>query len=231
MKNKKLKSESSEILPEELKSSISNGSNIIGFILIMMAGWIDTVGLKLYLNQSPIFMSGRATKLGHSLLNSDFQGCFSIMIIVIAFIFGAILSTLITRKTGLIGGLVFSGIIIILASFPIYLNHMAIGSILIPMAMGGQNAATSLTMINRTTHLTGPTTDIGINIAKGNWKMVRFWTMRWIGFPLGSMIGIYLIKLVENNVIRVASILIIPGIMIILTGIIQKIVFDIQLLD
>lgn len=99
------------------------------------------------------------------------------------------------------------------------------------MAMGGQNAATSLTPINRTTHFTGPATDIGINIAKGNWKIVLFWILRWIGFPLGSVIGFNLVHMVNNNVINISTTLTIPAIIIISIGIIQKMFFNIPLLD
>ena len=98
------------------------------------------------------------------------------------------------------------------------------------MAMGCQNAATSLTKINRTTHLTGPATDIGINIAEGNWEVVKFWLWRWIGFPLGSIIGFNLANLVDNNIISISSTLIIPAIIIILIGIIQKVILYIPLL-
>ncbi len=70
------------------------------------------------------------------------------------------------------------------------------------MAMGGQNAATSLTDINRTSHLTGPATDIGINIAKGNWNLVIFWTLRWIGFSMGVVMAYKLVHIFKSNMIR-----------------------------
>jgi uncharacterized membrane protein YoaK (UPF0700 family) len=213
------------------KFKISTQVNIVGFILVTMAGWVDTVGVKLFLNESPAFMTGRGLTLGYWAFKLDLKAFMSIVLVIIAFIIGSCISTIITRNIGLSGGLIFTGILIIIASFPICLKEITIDTIIIPMAMGCQNAATSLTQINRTTHLTGPATDIGINIAKGNWRIVRFWILRWIGFPLGSIVGFNLVHMVNNNIINISTTLIIPAIIIILTAIIQKIIFNIPLLD
>lgn len=206
------------------------GVNIVGFILAIMAGWIDTVGVKLFLNESPSFMTGRIKALGYYAFNLDVSSFLHVVVVIIAFVFGAFISAIITKKAGLMGGLVSTGILIIIGALPICLKDMTINTMLLPMAMGCQNAATSLTPINRTTHLTGPATDIGINIAKGDWKRVRFWTWRWIGFPLGSVIGFSLVNMVDQDIINISAILIIPAIIIIITGVLQKYIFDIPLL-
>ena len=217
----------------EIKYKIKNsiGINVIGFILTTMAGWIDTIGVRLFLNENASFMTGRGFILGYLAYKKEFKIFMSILLVIIAFIVGAFISTIITKRIGLSGGLFFTGILIILSSLPISLQNPIIASFFLPMAMGGQNASTSLTEINRTTHLTGPATDIGINIAEGNWKVVKFWIYRWIGFPFGSIMAFNLINLVNKNVVSVSVTLIIPGIIIILTGIIQKLIFDIPLLD
>lgn len=226
-----LESEDSYLVGSKYKIKTSAGVSIIGLILVIMAGWIDTVGVRLFLNESPAFMTGRGLTLGYWAFMLDLKAFIGIILVIIAFIIGACISTLITRRLGLTGGLFLTGTIILIASLPICLKDITIDTILVPMAMGCQNAATSLTLINRTTHLTGPATDIGINIAKGNWKIVRFWIFRWIGFPLGSVIGFNLVNLVNNNLINISATLIIPGLIIILTGVIQKTIFDIPLLD
>ena len=151
--------------------------------------------------------------------------------IIISFIVGACISTLITRRVGLIGGLFFTGILIIGTAFSIFQKGINISLITIPMGMGGQNAATSLTAINRTTHLTGPATDIGINIAKGNWNLVIFWALRWVGFSMGAAIAYRLIHIFKLKMISFSYTLLIPGTIIILTGIIQKSIFHIPLLE
>ncbi len=210
---------------------ISAQINIVGFILVTMAGYIDTVGIKLFLNESPAFMTGRGIILGYCMFKGDLGAFICVLVVILAFIIGACISTVITRKIGLTGGLCLTGILIAIAAFPVNLSNITIATIIIPMAMGGQNAATSLTAINRTTHLTGPATDIGINIAKGNWNIVIFWILRWIGFPLGSVIGFYLVHMVNNNMINIHTTLLLPAVIIVLTGIFQKLTFDIPLLE
>lgn len=206
--------------------------NIVGFILVMMAGWINTAGLRLFLNERVSFMTGRASELGELIATGEIRGFWFIMIIVVIFIVGATISAKITRKWGLIGGLTFSGMILIIAAVGIYEGDMNFIAIAIPMAMGGQNAATSLTPINRTTHLTGPATDIGVHLSSGNWDGLIFWLLRWIAFPLGAFIGFKFIeKFTIHDHIDRSLTLIIPSIIIILTGIVQKMTIDIPLLE
>ncbi|WP_315120408.1 YoaK family protein [uncultured Clostridium sp.] len=206
--------------------------NIVGFILVVMAGWIDTVGLQIFANERVSFMTGRAAELGERIAKGDMRGFSFIIIIVIIFIVGATISAKITRKWGLIGGLTFSGVLLMIAAFCTYEGEVHFVEIAIPMAMGGQNAATSLTPINRTTHLTGPATDIGVYLSSGNWNGIIFWLLRWIGFPIGSFIGFKVIgKSITQNHINRALTLIIPAIIIISTGIVQKMTVDIPLLE
>lgn len=218
-------------MTDKLKIKVSKEINIIGFILITIAGWVDTVGINLFLKESSAFMTGRSRFLGYWIFKGDLKAFIGIIIIVIAFIIGSFISTLITRKKGLTGGLIFTGILLTLAAFPIGIYKTGSVIIIIPMAMGCQNAATSLTPINRTTHLTGAATDIGINIAKKNWDVVKFWTLRWIGFPLGSIIGLNLVHMVNNNIINMSTTLFLPAIIVILVAVIQKLFFNIPLLE
>lgn len=204
--------------------------SIVGFILIMMAGWIDVIGIYIFLNNSSSFLTGRAATLGKCVLNGEAQKIKGILLIIVSFIAGACISTLITKRAGLTGGLFFTGIFIIITALTYSIKGINIAFVTIPMCMGGQNAATSLTAIDRTTHLTGPATDIGINMAEGNWNMVVFWTLRWVGFFLGTIIAYKLIQFFEIKMIDFSYALLIPGIIIILTGIIQKKIFDIPLI-
>lgn len=52
-----------------------------------------------------------------------------------------------------------------------------------------------------------------------------------MGFPFGSVIGFYLVHMVNNNMINIHTTLLLPAVIIILTGIIQKITFNIPLLE
>lgn len=199
----------------------------MGFILATMAGWIDTVGVRLFLNESPSFMTGRVKALGYHAFNLDFRAFFGIIVVILAFIFGAFISAKVSKRVGLMGGLILTGSLIFVGALPMCLKTMTVNTFLLPMAMGSQNAATSLTPINRTTHLTGPATDIGIYLANSNWKMVKFWIWRWIGFPLGSVIGFSLANLADKGLMSISTILIIPAVIIITTGILQKYIYNI----
>lgn len=206
--------------------------NIIGFVLTMLAGWVDTVGLCIFLNNRASFMTGRAAELGKYIYIGDIQEIKIVLLIIISFILGACISTLVTKKIGLTGGLTFTGLLIIItAIFSIFQRWINIALITIPMSMGGQNAATSLTVINRTTHLTGPVTDIGINMACGNWNLVVFWVLRWIGFSLGVIAAYELIHIFKTKTSYLPYLLLIPGCIIILIAILQKIKFHIPLIN
>ena len=205
--------------------------HIVGFILSIVAGWINAVGINLFLHESPAFMSGRGIILGHSLFKGDIKLFMSIILVIASFILGSFLSTIITNRNGLSGGLFFASSLIAIASFPISLRNIIFDTIVISMAMGAQNAATSLTPVNRTTHLTGPATDIGINIAKGNWERVIFWSLRWISFPLGASIGFVLVDLFNGGIINISTTLFLPAIILICLAIVQKKFLHISLLS
>lgn len=216
-------------LKSKFKAQTSTGINIVVFILAAMAGWIDTAGIVLFLNGESGFMTGRVHMLGYHLFNFDLKLFTVVLLVIIAFIMGSFISTRITKKIGLKGGLILTGILVIISSLPVSMQY--ISAFFLPMAMGSQNAATSLTPLNRTTHLSGTTTDLGINLAKGNWNKVMFGACSFIGFPLGSFIGFNLGNMVDNNPIHRSLALIVPALIIILTGIIQDRKLNIPLLD
>lgn len=205
--------------------------NVVGFVLSVMAGWINAVGINLFLNESPAFMSGRGLILGYLAFKGDIKPFLGVLLVIISFMLGAYISTIITTRMGLSGGLFFVGAFIMIAAFPVFIRNRIIDTIIISMAMGSQNAATSLTPINRTTHLTGPATDIGVNIAKKNWNIVIFWALRWISFPLGAVIGFSLVDLFNKGNISLSTTLFLPALIIISIAVVQKKFLHIPLLD
>lgn len=228
-------------MAEKAKVEVINAVNVVGFVLVAMAGWVDYVGFKLFFNQRSSFMTGRVSVLGEKLGTPDGMAeAIFIIIVVVSFIIGAGISAKITKSSGLTGGLLFTGIIVMLTAVLFGAKSPGaetvkamVGSgdqlrlltgILIPMAMGGMNAATSLTNINRTTHLTGPFTDIGINLFTGNMNMVVFWTLRGVGFGL----GVFLAASAGAGMSAMMALLI-PGVVIALTGIAQKMIVDLPL--
>lgn len=114
---------------------------------------------------------------------------------------------------------------------PITLRNVIFDTIIISMAMGEQNAATSLTKINRTTHLTGPATDIGIHIASRNWRKAIFWILRWISFPIGAMLGFIFVELHNSKSISLSVTLLLPAVIILSLSAMQKTKLSIPLLE
>lgn len=212
------------------KTKILTDIDVVGFILVMMAGWINVIGARLLLENQNSFLSGKAEEIGSWFAQGELRSHLIVIWIVVAFIMGAGFSSIITKKYGLTGGLIFTGLILLIASFPVSHGNFRFVSIAIPLTMGSQNAATSLTPINRTTHLTGPATDIGINLFQGDFKGAMFWIIRWIAFPIGAYIGYEFIEFVVH-VKRLDPSLsfIVPAVIILLTGIIQKLTVDIPL--
>lgn len=214
------------------KVEVLTSVNIVGFILVMMAGWVDTAGVKFFLNERVSFMTGRAAQMGEWLAEGEFEQASYIVLIVLMFILGAAISTRITRTWGLTGGLNFVGGLLFFSALPVYIGEVRFVAIAIPLAMGAQNAATSLTPINRTTHLTGPATDIGIKLSSGDINGAVFWILRWMAFPLGAFLSYEFVEMsLRNDNVDTSLSLIIPSIVIVATGLIQKRFVDIQLLE
>lgn len=198
--------------------------NLIGFIITFMVGWVDAVSLLLLLGKRVAPMTGRFSKLALLLSGGEFRQAMALVLIITSFIVGSVVSTLITNKHGLLGGLSFAGFLLIISAFTGLESTINFAIITIPLATGSINAATSISDIGRTTHLTGAVTDIGISIANGNWNSVIFWSLRCLAFFLGVSVSLQLIDASNNNKISLASILLIPAITIILTGVFHRVV-------
>lgn len=222
---------------EKSKVNVITPVNVVGFILIMMAGWVDIVGIRVFFGERSSFMTGRASALAASIFDNEWGIALLILVVVIAFIIGAAIGTSQTKKNGLSRGLLITsfllalGVILLIVDGgkSIYVTgSLGVSSIFIPMSMGCMNASTSMTPINRTTHLTGPTTDIGVSIANKDWNMTVFWVLRWIGFTLGAICGLILINISNSGGLPMFVVFLIPAVVIALTAIIQKNTVDIQ---
>ncbi len=213
------------------KVSFMTPVNVVGFILITMAGWVDIVGVRVFFGERSAFMTGRASALGASIMDKEISKIMIIIVVVLSFIAGAAIGTKQTKKHGLTRGLLTTAAFLLIAGIlmiidggdaTIVTGSMGITAVLIPASMGCLNASTSLTAINRTTHLTGPTTDIGISIANKDWNTAVFWTLRWIGFLVGAILGLLFIDLALGRDNPAFAAFLIPSIIIALTAIIQQ---------
>lgn len=140
------------------------------FFLAMLAGSVNAVGLLGFQHESVSHLSGTATLLGLSLMNSDGMAMHLIGILL-SFVAGSVLSGALVGNVALRLGrnygvaLVVEGGLLIAAMVAL-MNGSLSGHYLASAACGLQNALVSSYSgaLVRTTHLTGLFTDIGILI-------------------------------------------------------------------
>lgn len=206
--------------------------NILVAVLTFVGGWSNIVGYNLFMHTRPSSMTGRAAEIAESLATGDLKVFAYLISVVILFIIGVSISTVITRHFGFTYGLLM--VVVILFGDIILVNnghHLKALPILLSMAMGAQNGATSLTAISRTTHMTGATTELGTNIACKNWDRAIFWGTRWIFFPAGGILSYKFMGWIQRNNFKESNTLIIPMVIILCTAFIQKKLVDIQVLE
>lgn len=217
---------------EDTKTEIITPLNILVSVLSFVGGWINITGYNLFMHTRPSSMTGRAAEIAESFARGEFKICAYLSFVVILFVIGVIISSLITQRFGFNGGIIF---VISILTFDIFLvsidHHLGFLPVTLSMAMGAQNGATSMTAINRTTHMSGATTEIGTNIAFKNWNKAIYWGLRWLLFPLGGFTSYKFIEWLNVNKLNQSITLIIPIIILIFTILIQKKHYDIEVLD
>ena len=184
----------------------------IGLILVFNAGWVDSVVLYKSFGASVAAMTGNYRILGHAFAESQNAFAFEVILLVIGFIIGAAINGMILQKNNPyrisknhISSLVIQSGIILLGAIllDIYRDKKVIDDLFLAMSMGMQNSFTSLFFggFARTTHMTGTTTDFGIEIGKyirGNrkdiWK-IPFFGIFIIMFAFGNFAGATWVKI------------------------------------
>lgn len=175
------------------------------FILAFIAGCINAIGLLGFEHQSVSHLSGTATLIGTSIVDSKFGDFIHLVAILITFFLGASLSGFLLHGSRLKLGnhydtvLFIESFLIFLALYLLshgsYYGHFAASA-----ACGTQNAlATTYSgAILRTTHLTGIFTDLGIMVGSSlrgeafdKRKGILFLLIIF-GFILGGAFGAYL---------------------------------------
>ncbi|MBT9137848.1 MAG: hypothetical protein DDT31_00389 [Syntrophomonadaceae bacterium] len=185
------------------------GSNVW---LAILAGYLNAFSTVALLFERSAHMSGRATDLGRGFMaffvltdaaarTRLFEEAVIILIITASFLAGAILGAKLMRTIGLgktimmIGVFIGVSSIMVLIGLPsgvinVFSLERSLWAILLCIPMGMQNAATSVTSMGRSTHVTGTLTDLGISIAEGTYKKTIHLSCRWGGFVGGSGIGL-----------------------------------------
>lgn len=171
------------------------------FTLALLAGIVNAVGLLGFQHQSISHLSGTATLLGSSLLGS-LDSSLHLLGILIAFLFGAMISGLLLTSTSLKLGrhydslLFIEGLLLLIAIY--FLNDGSfLGHYFASAACGLQNALASSYSgaVIRTTHVTGIFTDLGILLGSAlrgeafDRRKAMLFLIIIIGFILGGLFG------------------------------------------
>jgi len=184
----------------KLPSWVESGA----FLLAVIAGIINAVGLLGFQHQSVSHLSGTVTLLGTQLLPFTSQSLHLLMIIV-SFLAGATFSGILIERTALKLGrrygvaLVIEGLLLVAATIALTQGYGG-GHYLASAACGLQNAmiSTYSGAVVRTTHMTGIVTDLGLmlgaRIRGEEWDKRKAWLFStiFVGFLLGGSSGTWL---------------------------------------
>lgn len=191
-----------------LLSKLPNWIEYGAFVLALVAGCINAIGLLGFEHQSVSHLSGTATLLGTSFLGDSFEASLHLGAVLIAFFAGASISGFLLHGGRLKLGrrydvaLLFEAVFIFVSLFLLSKGYFS-GQLAASVACGIQNAlATTYSgAVIRTTHLTGIFTDLGImlgSVLKGEHfdkRKAALFTHIIIGFVLGGTLGTYLFTL------------------------------------
>ena len=173
-----------------------------GFLLAMIAGTVNAIGLLGYEHQAFSHLTGLWTSFGLQVGKWDGKAAAHIGLVVSSFFLGATLSGVIVRDTALQLGrrygvaLFIEANLLFLAMFALKSGSIA-GHLLASAACGLQNALASTFSgaVVRTTHVTGLFTDLGIMLGsnlrgkRADARRIKLYLLLIAGFFFGAVIG------------------------------------------
>ena len=188
--------------------------------LALVAGMVNVVGYLGFEHQAVTHLTGTTSLLGAALAHGDGRSAWHLMLIVLSFVIGAVLSGVIiqdsTLRLGRRYGVALAIVAVLLAvSVPLFERRQIAGAALAAMACGLQNAmtATYSGALVRTTHLTGMFTDLGVFLGhrlRGACpEPRRLWLCLAIigGFLLGGIAGALLFPVLEYRTLYLPAVL------------------------
>lgn len=174
------------------------------FVLALVAGMINSIGLLGFKHQSVSHLSGIATRLGAGVITSSLSEFFHLVAILISFLIGAAISGYFLRSGALKLGRNYSALLSLEAVFLIgsiyFLTQNSLfGHYFASLACGLQNAlvTTYSGAVIRTTHVTGIFTDLGIMLGaklrgeKFDQRKALLFLLIIAGFIFGGTLGAY----------------------------------------
>ncbi|TWX52260.1 YoaK family protein [Colwellia hornerae] len=190
------------------------------FVLALVAGFINSVGLLGFNHQSISHLSGTATLLGVGVLDSSFSDTLHLVLILLSFLVGSAMSGYFLNSGSLKLGRNYSRLlileaIIIFASMYFLSKGSLFGHYLASAACGLQNAlvTTYSGAVVRTTHVTGIFTDLGLMLGSrlrgelfDKRKAILF-LLIITGFIVGGVFGAYFFSIFKFNALLIPAVI------------------------
>lgn len=179
------------LVPDHGATDTGEGSLGLALLLAGLAGWVDVVGLRQTGGVFLSFMSGNTTDLGASIVQGNVERAEFIAAVILSFVGGVAVGTLIERPTGRFGpSLVLAVEACLLAAavatFPD--GRMAFCLVL---AMGVQTTAMRRvgTLTIGLTYVTGTLVQVGRSIAAGRFRTAVLYALVWFSLAAGAACG------------------------------------------
>ncbi len=188
------------------------------FMLALIAGLVNSIGLLGFKHQSISHLSGIATLVGTGMVNSPLSDVVHLLFVLLSFLIGAAISGFYLSSSTLKLGRKYSGMLVVEALFlvaALYLltQDSLYGHYLASMACGLQNAlvTTFSGAVIRTTHVTGIFTDLGIMIGakfRGepfDQRKAILFLLIIVGFIAGGTFGAYFFDRLRFNALFIPA--------------------------
>jgi len=181
----------------------------IAAVLSFWAGTFNSLSSIAILFERSSHVSGRIADIGIDLVLLPISAIF-MLFIWISFVVGSYLAGCLLPKLGLTKSLILLSIYIFVAAIIVYAGltaetasdlgiGKAIMALILPLAMGFQNSITTQLPLERTTHWTGASTDLGIALSKGSYPLVFFIGIKIFSYIVGAALMAYLIGIIGIN--------------------------------
>ncbi|MDX2322398.1 MAG: YoaK family protein [Moritella sp.] len=180
------------------------------FVLALVAGLINSIGLLGFQHQAVSHLSGTATLLGTGIINANFSDVLHLVLVILSFLMGSVISGYFLRSGALKLGRNYSGLLaleamLILGSIYFLAQGSVQSNYWVSAACGLQNAlvTTYSGAVIRTTHLTGIFTDLGIMLGarlRGepfDKRKASLFILIMIGFISGGSFGAYFFSILN----------------------------------
>ncbi|MBU2880931.1 DUF1275 domain-containing protein [Psychrosphaera sp. B3R10] len=190
------------------------------FVLALVAGLVNSIGLLGFKHQSISHLSGTATLLGTGIINSTYSDVFHLLVVLISFLVGAavsgyFLSSGVVKLGRNYSRLLYFEAILLLCSIYFLTNDTLQGHYLASAACGLQNAlvTTYSGAVIRTTHVTGLFTDLGIMLGaklrgdEFDKRKALLFLIIIVGFILGGALGAYFFVMFRFNALFIPAII------------------------